>query len=547
VPSEDSAALAARVLDESERGDLRGLDGALARLAGAPSVVERAWRACLRSAAHFFHPFAAAAPDADEVAAFVGADADACSAAAEACVRMERAAVLAFDAIALGRWIAVHERLVAGLAPDAHITLRAGHLWARVLAGDGASCADEARALQRDAAEARAPAAVIEATALGALAAAADDLDGALEAARRAARMAQSEGLPTSEHLAHLVLARVRRLTARPHLALHILIALARVAPAIWSPWLAWELLLSGGAAFETPGDGPAARAVRALTSLLNAARAGDRPAFDRHAAELLAATEGFRPLRAEADTVLALLDVERPAGSDQAARWCAGLTAETPAGLHALGAAGADDRDGADDAAIACVLARPDHAGRRLLRPGLGLVRGARSLGSEGPAGRGGGRTDTGIAALALAGRDGLPEDEFFRIVYLFAFVRDLHHEVLDTLVRRMRVRLGSGAEIVRREADRAIALRTDAPLLVSDVRCATPAADRILRALAATGPATAEEAADKLRMPLRTVQRAFQQLVEDGALTPRRAGRSVAYSVHDTTFTEITTARRG
>ena len=44
--------------------------------------------------------------------------------------------------------------------------------------------------------------------------------------------MAQSEALSQHEYLANVTLARVRRYSGRPHLALHILAALRRVAPA---------------------------------------------------------------------------------------------------------------------------------------------------------------------------------------------------------------------------------------------------------------------------------------------------------------------------
>src|SRR5205085_10755199 len=117
-------------------------------------------------------------------------------------------------------------------------------------------------------------------------------IDDSVELARRASRMAQAESLPQLEYLANLTLARVRRHSGRPHLALHILGALARVAPAAWSGWLGWETLLGGGSPTDLPAAdrlraAPAMVAQRSLAGFLQAAPAGQRDGFGRAAVEL--------------------------------------------------------------------------------------------------------------------------------------------------------------------------------------------------------------------------------------------------------------------
>src|SRR5205085_3272366 len=110
------------------------------------------------------------------------------------------------------------------------IAVASARLWERLLAGDTAGLDAAARTLLDEASRRGAAAAVIEMTVIRALAAlAAGAVDEAVDLGRRAARMAQSEGLAQHELLANVTLARVRRFSGRPHLALHILAALSRV------------------------------------------------------------------------------------------------------------------------------------------------------------------------------------------------------------------------------------------------------------------------------------------------------------------------------
>jgi hypothetical protein len=195
----------------------------------------------------------------------------------------------------------------------------------------------------------------------------------------------------------------------------------------------------------------------------------------------------------------------------------------------------------------IGYVWATPATRGLRLLRAGLGLVGPGRRLDREDPAGAGTTRTDTGIAVLALAGPQGVARDDFFVRVYGFRFDPELHQGALDVLVHRMRQRLGPSGEITRDRHTLTIALALGDPLVVADARCALPLSERLLRALAHASRATAQEVAETLKVPLRTVQEALQELVADGACAVDRVGRRFSYRVHDTTFTEITAVRAG
>ena len=157
----------------------------------------------------------------------------------------------------------------------------------------------------------RDPRLVVEMTALRALVLASLGKAGdALVFARRASMMARTEADPDAELLANLVLARMRRHAGKPHLAMRILDAIARLVPEAPRAWLEWERLLASGASPDGPlgeaGDGdaqasPSTRRRRPRRHrrwpaqigrrLLLAARAGERADFERLADELLAAT----------------------------------------------------------------------------------------------------------------------------------------------------------------------------------------------------------------------------------------------------------------
>lgn len=487
---------AERAFLDGERGALGALDEALAQAPPAP------WARALAALRWSFDPGRAPGPPAPPDGAAAEASGER-RATWLLCSVMRRASLLALDGAAAARWAALERQL-----------------------GDGD----------------RAPRAVITDVVTGALQALADDrVDEAVAAARRGFLMAQSEALPQLEWLSALALARARRRAGHPHLALHILNALGAVAAPPWHAWIRWEMLLAGGeraaralAARASPAlaDTPAARAADALDALLAAARAGDHAAFATRAAALGAKLPP--DLAREATAVVDALDAGR-APAPALAAWCAGSATDLPLGLYGIGSADA----GSDDA-VAFVIAAPGRAGRRVLRPGERVAGAARRL-PEDPE-RGGARVETGIAALLLAGPEGLLRDEFFRRVYGFAFVFDLHRNVLEVLVHRVRARLGDAGEVVRGDDPPRIGLDLRQPLAVPDVRCTLPMTDRILRLLAATGRCGADEAAQALHVSARTAQRALQRLTADGVCRGERVGRHIVYRVQDTVFTAIT-----
>jgi Fic family protein len=125
---------------------------------------------------------------------------------------------------------------------------------------------------------------------------------------------------------------------------------------------------------------------------------------------------------------------------------------------------------------------------------------------------------------------------------VYGFQHAPDVHRGIFDVLLHRARARVRGLAEI-EREGDR-LRLKGKQPFLVPDPRSVQPLEEFMLRLVARSGGASAKEAAEALNVPLRTVHRALQRLVSEGACQRARAGRTVVYRIEDTTFQEPTRA---
>jgi hypothetical protein len=306
--------------------------------------------------------------------------------------------------------------------------------------------------------------------------------------------------------------------------------ALVRLAPPSFAAWIAWELVLSGG---------PDAVATLALTephasllAMIEAARGGDRAALDRAFAALntkLAGLPGFLNDVAIARSALdarASLDADPP----ELAAFRRGDLDEPPLGILGL-AASADDDDA--PVSIACFGARAVRF-LSIAAPLTGVT--ARLEASQ----RKQGRTDIALAVLALAGDEGMREEELFRRAYGFAFARNVHRGVLDVLLHRARKHLDAHGELARDEGH--LTLRLNGPLILVDPRCSPREDDRVLRMVARRGKATAKEASDALGIPLRSAQAALESLLQVGACTRERQGRSVEYRVDDTTFQEPT-----
>lgn len=466
--------------------------------------------------------------------------------AARAYALLARAAALAFDGRALADAAAGLRRTAAPNSVEA-LWLGAAQAWQALLSGEHQEATAAGQQLFGAAQAKRAVPLVIEATAVRALAAlGARDLDEATRLARRASLMARTEGIAPAEVLANVVLARLRRHTGRPHLAVHILSAVARLPTKRLPGWLAWELLLAGGipaleaalpGALATEPDSPAAHAARALARALGGAARGDRAAFDGAARELQAAAGVFRDVADEAALAISALDVTREPPR-MLAPWCRGEGLEPPLGLHGLCAA-----DTEDEQATSFVVAPPEAPARRVLRAGVALAPGGEEAERRAPARYG--RADAALAALLLAGSAGMSLSELFRATYGFGYRPLTHASILAVTVHRLRARLGDAGEVIRSADEIRLVLRR--PLVVPDPRCPQPIADRVVRLLASCGAAQASEIAGGLNVPLRTVQHALKRLAAEGSCRIERAGRTFNYRIEDTTFSEPTAVRTG
>jgi hypothetical protein len=528
------------------RGDVDAIDRALATLGDDPSELAIAWRAALDGLRWFAVP---CSPErADEIAAaiapLVGAGPAARNIGARACAHLVRARALAFDADRMSSSIALSAELARGLeAEEAGAWHRVTSAWAALAAGRAADHELESaakhglRARRADLLlEASALRALIEATTAEAIQPDADGdperLENAIALARRVSRMARTEALPQLEYLAHLALARVRRISGKPHLATRILTALLRVATPPWRPWLGWEMIHAHGTTGALD-DLPGSRAPRLLLEMLDRARAGDRSHFARAAIECRHLVGRFAPHALDLESACVALDFAA-APITHRGFW-AGEIDEPPRGQTGLSGI-----EAARDEPIAWVFAPTDAASRRLLAPGLGLAKARAAMldgaESEGPQLR----TDSAIAALALAGQSGIDENALFKRLYGFSYEPERHQAVRGVLYGRVRQRLGTVATL-ERESGR-LSLRHARPLLVPDPRSTPPAELRILQVLAEHRQAAPKDVASALGIPLRTAQDALRRLTDDGAVKREKAARGLHYILEDTTFSEPT-----
>ncbi|AKF03032.1 helix-turn-helix transcriptional regulator [Sandaracinus amylolyticus] len=441
--------------------------------------------------------------------------------------------------LALARWddaaLARAARLAEGTRGG--IETRLAALWVAWLRGE--PCREEdAAAIEADAGRARAADLVIDGASTRALALLEHDrIEEAIGVARRASRMASTEGLRGPRALAGLILARVRAVAGQSVHATRILESLGGWLPPAWSGWLACERLLASGietARIATDDDCPATRAASALAATLDAALRGDRAAFDASAAHLRATTSALGPIARRARAAIGLLDPALDADTldEEIAEFVRGEGARLPLGLGGLGASGAHDD------ATAWILRTPARAGRRVARAGLALA-GASAIAATQ---RRTGREDVALAMLALAGDEGVELERLHRRVYRTPYEPETHDATLRVLAHRIGARLGSVGR-VHASAGR-VALVVGEAIVVPDPRCALSIEDRVLHALARRGRSTARDVASELEVPLRSVQQAIRELVEDGACREEPQGRTVEYVVEDTTYTEPTDA---
>jgi hypothetical protein len=292
--------------------------------------------------------------------------------------------------------------------------------------------------------------------------------------------------------VALLALARARRVSGRPHLCRHVCTGLDH-APEAYHPWRALERFLAGD---------PAALRSAPVAEALDAADPGPR----------LAPWAGsFEDAGRELGELAAAL---------QGAPSSAFVRGRTHSLWHRVEVAFSTH------APLAAVFVEPQQRGLRRLHPRV-----VPSLGA--PAG---GRTEDAIAALALAGPEGVPVPALFRDVYGFAYKTSVHDGAFRVLLTRIRQTLGDAATLTRLEDQ--LALRVHRPFVVADARVRSVYESPVIGALVEGAGASARDLAERLRLPLRTVQAELQKLVEEGICVRQRAGREAAYEIEDTTF---------
>ncbi|NOY90499.1 MAG: hypothetical protein GXP55_04755 [Deltaproteobacteria bacterium] len=521
-------------------GDLRDLEVAQRQLAALDDVSARAAKLAFDCALSLVDRTAPPPPSPEELRPFVGASAGARRWARAASGDLERVALIRFDRQALACCRGLHAQLL-GDDTEASLGLRRADAWLLLMDGSVEDLDELGKQLFSAASAARDASVVIDATSLRALAALANDqLEEATALARRASRMARTEGLRPERYLASILLARVRRRAGRPHLSTRILSAIAPIAPRPWQGWIAWERVLSGSRP-ESLLQGlaePSERAAEALVGILDRAAAGDLEGFDAAGARLAEVAVGFAPMAREGRVLISTLDPRLCAEDcpDVAVSWCRGDASDTPLGLGGL----VGPPDGPADSTIASVVSRPGVAPRRILRIGLPLLECEGKVLRLSRTRLRRGRVDTAVAALALAGAEGLPDEELFLRAYEFPFQPSIHAGILDVLVHRMRARL-EGAATVHREAS-VLRLEPHGLLALSDPRCVEHVEDRLVRLIATLGGVTTRRAARELDVSVRTAQLALRRLLESGDCVQSRDGRRVHYTVEDTTFTEPT-----
>ena len=506
----------AQVYEDAKRGVSDQTELLRRLVSGSPA--DRAWASVIDSQLWAANPHWGVRPDLGALASLGHPEIT-----WRATLELAKHALLEFDSVLLSE---ARERLDADALeaddPTALIWAVAVRGWESLALGQHVRGLDEAFA---DAKRRGAADLVVELGSLRALVAIeSGDLEEGRRLARQASRMARTESLPQAEYLANVILARLRRLRGYPHLAGRILDALLALASPRWHAWIRWELALSGGRVQPEPND-LAAALIRARRSAIE----GRREAFEIAAADVHTKAAGFQPIAREAHYFLVACDPEAESVPPALQPWARGEDARAPVGLYAPDAEGS----------LGYVTASPGEPGRRILPSGRGLAAG---LLISSVKKRKQNRVETLASVLALAGPEGLSEDDAFRAVYGFEYVPELHRGTFDVALHRARATLSEVGRLERTGAR--VRLELKVPLIVPDPRCAEPVEARLLRALAG-GITTAKAAAEAAGVSLRQAQAALQSLAEDGACVAEKEGRRMAYRVEDTTFAEPTRAR--
>ncbi len=545
----ETAARAEQAYRDATTGDFSESEETVASLANASDPASRAWCVALRAQRWHAERSAGALPTCESLVAFANGVGDARIAAALACAEAVRAAVLQHRVVELAAGSALLQQLVKGdedswAAPAAKIC----GAWLALAGGafvEANQLADQARTL---ASRTGIAPGVIEATVIRALCAEAQgEIAEATSLARRASRMARTEDLPQWQYLANLVLARMRRLNGTPHLTTRILTPLLQVAPSLWHGWIAWEALMAGALDFAKgitlDDDNDPLHEARLLRQLFDAAAVGDRTQFSKLADRLTNLEDRFSSRAQDVALALASLDAARTtegmAGELEA--WCGGDAMAPPNPIKGLCIDLQSDAN--EPARAAFVVARPAEAGdpnhvRRVAGLGEPIV----DADARMPRARGASeRTPSTVAAIALAGPEGIGRQDLFRTVYGFEYDHEVHRGLFKALMHRVRTDLGEWGE-VKVTSDDCYTLSLNCALVIPDPRCEHSLEDVVLWTLASVGAQSAKEASDGSGLPLRTTQRTIKRLVESGALIVERVRNGVKYRVEDTTFSEPT-----
>lgn len=511
----------------------------MAKLQTADTPAARAWRLALEAQRWLARREDGALPTIEALGSYAEESPLARYPAGLACASLARANMLAFDREGLRRVVAVHKRLVGnGVAEGSRLWLWVHEAWLKLFCGEPQGLVEEGEDVRGAALRHNDAALVLEAVVVKAMASLiSGDMGEAVTLARRASRMARTEAHPQQEYLANLVLARIRRVSGKPHLASLILTSLLRVASSPWRRWLSWELFLAHG---QTPMEG-AWEGTRALSDYVASAIAGDRARTAHFRAKALEKSAGFVALEQDVTTLCLLLesDSDLSDAPSEVLAWLSGARVDVPDGLSGLGGINQSDQGSAPtEIEAALVWAPAGSNARRLLNLGRALLPPeARDL----PELKGRqARTDSTVAALLLVGPGGISEDALFQQIYGFTYDDRLHRGVRDVLYSRVRSRLEGRAHLVRK--DGLVALHHDGSIVAPDPRC-SPGRDRILLwLLAQRGTVSAKDAAKVLNIPVRTAQDGLRRLVGDGICRAEKVGRRLEYHLEDTTFQEPT-----
>ncbi|MEM9189023.1 MAG: hypothetical protein AAGF12_07595 [Myxococcota bacterium] len=508
------------VIDATLRGDLGSGDEHIAELALRTDTLARAELTSLLSARWLVDPARGRMTPATLLAEEFG-DADGGLAATLAAVLSVRAAVLEMNMDELAVSAALLHRRIVGGEPMSAIHAKAAHAWLAL----GRGQCDEAVSWFAGIRAHELGWLGAEIDALRALAwAESGDVDRGLALARELSMRVQEIPIRHVQVLAQFVLGKMRRLTGRPVLEMHILLATQPYASAVWNRWFSWELFLASG-------DVPAARLGHGFPEpafdALRAARRGDRAEFVRLRA-IAEDTVRWVPFALEQRVVFDAVDPLEVAVEDGVASWVFGGPSGPPPAVRAVAARGREDIK------ASLVLAGPQRRARRFCEVGAALV-GDGAVRLEAPSKAV--RVLTLLAVLALA-NDWVLADSAFRAVYAFAYDRQVHANLFRALLHRTRKLIKGLGSIDNRHGR--LRIRWTCDVAFVDPRDEASLEDALLQFLAVRRSGKAREAASVLDVPLRTVQHALQQLSLEGAVGVHREGNRLEYSLEDTCFSQ-------